>query len=159
MVWGKTRGVFGTCGNFKFEIYTLTDVKATRSLVKPMMNNVYMAASTNVTDNTDVFAAQPLNWTGQVDGNTTDKLDDGSEVFDPDINGAQATNITDGRTSFVTYDKDTASQLFCHKGGMADAVYDLCPDGNENYVIRNQRIIQLVAGNASDDGTLLVLGV
>lgn len=160
MAWGTSRTTFGTCGNFKFEIITLTDVKATRSLVKPTtMSQVHASYSTNVTDNKDVLAAQTLNWTGTADTDTENKIDDASETFDPAINGAQAHNTADNRTSFVTYDGVNTDQLFCHKGGTADAVYDLCPDGNETYQINSERMVQLVAGNANDDGTLLVLGV
>ena len=157
MAWSKALKTFGVCGNFRFAVHTLTDIKATKSLIKPMnMDRVYFVASTNETDNADVLLAQTLAWTGTADTNTLNELQDTSEVYDPDIDGAQAFNNTDGRTSFVTY-KD-ADELYCHKGGMDDAVYDLAPDGNEAYVIYSERIIQVTAVSANDDGTILVLG-
>lgn len=157
MAWSKTRGIFGVCGNFRFEIAKLTDIKATRSLYRPRtMNKVYFVASTNLTDNADVLAAQTLAWTGTADTNTANELQDTSEVYDPEIDGTQAHNTADNRTSFVTY-KD-ADELYCHKGGMDDAAYDLCPDGNETYTIYDERIVQVIAVSANDDGTLMIIG-
>ena len=158
MAWSISRGVHGVCGNFKFEIFSLTDIKATRSLVKPRMGQVHFVSSTNLTDNADILAGRTLSWTGTADTNTTNKLVDASEVFDPNINGAEAYNTTDNRIAQVTYDKDTASALFCHKGGMDDAAYDLAPDGNEAYLISSERIVQVTAVSANDDGTLMVIG-
>lgn len=158
MAWSRALKTFGVCGNFRFEIANLTDIKATRSLYKPRtMNRVYFVASTNLTDATDVLAAQTLAWTGTADTNTLNELQDTSEVYDSEINGVQADNTADNLTSFVTY-KD-ADELYCHKGGMADAVYDLCPDGNETYIIYSERVVQVIAGTADDDGTILIIGV
>lgn len=122
------------------------------------MSQVHFVSSTNTTDNADVFAGQTLNWSGTADSNVANKIADSSETFDPQINGAQAFNTTDGLTSFVTYDGSNTDQLFCHKGGSADAAFDLCPDGNEAYHIRSERIAQVLAASANDDGTLLILG-
>lgn len=163
MAWSKAIPKFGVCGNFKFEIWSLTDIKATRSLIKPItMSQVHFTVSTNVTDGTDVLAAQTLAWTGTADGNTDNELIDSSEVFDPEIDGCQAHNTADNRTSYVTYKE--ATKLYCHKGGWraypftGDAVYDLCPDGNETFTIYSERVVQVIAGTADDDGTLLIIG-
>jgi len=157
MAWGTTKKIFGVCGNFKFEFVNLTNVKATQSLIKPVrMNRIHFVSTTNLTDNTDHLAGQTLNWSGTADTNVTNEIKDTSETFDPEIDGAQAHNTTDNRTAFVTY-KD-ADELYCHKGGLADAVYDLCPDGNEVYSITSERIVEVTAQTADDSGTLLIIG-
>lgn len=165
MTWGTTLKTFGVCGNFRFAIHDLTDIKATRSLLKPMnMDRVYYVSSTNTTDNADVLAGQTLAWTGTADNNVLNEIKDTSEVFDAEIDGAQAHNTADNLTSFVTY-KD-ADELYCHKKTIystdpssgQDAVYDLCPDGNETYTIYSERIVQFIAATADDDGTVLVMG-
>ena len=175
MAWTIGRKAFGTCGNFKFEIFNLTDVKATRSLIKPRMGRVDFVSSTNTTDNADVLAGQTLSWSGTADGNTANKLVDSSEAFDPAIDGAQAHNTADNLTSFVTYDKDNTDALFCHKGGSddsialndgdgtstaqtGDAAFDLAPDGNETFTIDSQRIVQVTAASANDEGTVIIFG-
>lgn len=167
MAWTKSLKTFGVCGNFRFEIISLTDTKSTRSLVNPRtMDRIYYVGSTNTSDNADVLNAQTLGWTGTADSNTVNKLVDGSETFDPEINGAQANNTTDNRTSFVTYDKEDTTSLFCHKKTThstdptsgQDAVYDLAPDGNEAFTIYSERILQVTAVTAGDEGTLLIIG-
>ena len=61
MAWGKSITKFGVCGNFKFECHTLTDVKATRSLVRPrIMSQIHFVASTNESDNADILNAKTL---------------------------------------------------------------------------------------------------
>lgn len=158
MAWSISRGIHGVCGNFKFEIFNLTDIKSTRSLIKPRMGQVHFVSSTNTTDNADVLGAGTLSWSGTADSNTVNKLVDASETFDPLINGAEAYNTTDNLISLVTYDKDATTALFCHKGGMDDATYDLAPDGNEVFLISSERIVQVTAVSADDDGTVLIIG-
>ena len=158
MAWTKTRQAFGVCGNFRFKFYDLTDVKATKSLINPCMQAVYFVNTTNTTDAADTLIGGTLNWAGTADTNTTNKLVNTSETFDPEITDAQAFNTTDNLTSYVSYDKDATTALFCHKGGTADAVYDLAPDGNEVYEILSDKIVQVTAVSANDDGTILIIG-
>lgn len=154
MAWGATKKLFGVCGNFKYEIYSLTDVKATRSLVKPAMNKVYQVASTNTSDNADIFNSKTLAWTGTTDAATASILTDSSEVFDPALMGFQFSNTTDNAWGSIEYKDD-------------DELYTMKPDksaratiiGNAKaYTIYDERIVQLVAQDAGDDGTMIIFG-
>jgi hypothetical protein len=161
MAWSYTKKVFGVCGNFRYAFYNLTDIKATRSLIRPDgITRVRFSCSTNTTDGTDVLLGQTLTWTGQTDGTTANTLEDSTQVFDPRINFCLASNTSDNTTCMVNY-KD-ADQLYCwtkignsSKGlGVAVDAFDT----TKNYTIYNERIVQVVAGTANDDGTLLVIG-
>lgn len=162
MAWGDTKIAFGTCGNFKFEFHDLTDVKATRSLIRPttVHNKVHFVASTNETDGADVFGAQTLAWTGTCDSDTANEIVDSSETFDTMLNNTVAYNVETGdanlgKGAHIVY-KD-ADELYCFALGDKTA-YDLCPTGDEDYRIDDQKIVQVVAGTANDDGTLLIMG-
>ncbi len=155
MAWGTTKKLFGTCGNFKFEIYSLTDVKATRSLIKPGVQAIKFVASTNTSDGADIFNAKTLAWTGTADGNTPNELVDSSETFDSALTGYQVSNTTDNAWARVEY-KDADELYVMTPDGSARA--DLFPDGNEAYTFYNERVLQLVAQTAGDDGTLIIIG-
>jgi hypothetical protein len=173
MAWGQTLKTFGVCGNFRFAVHTLTDIKATRSLIRPMnMVRTFFVASTNETDNADILNAQTLSWTGTCDTNVANEIKDTSEVFDPELSGCQASNTADtvgvaNPTLMARVDYNDADELYCSSGYAVDQTggadfgqkaFDLCPDGNETYTIYSERVIQVTAVSANDDGTILVLG-
>lgn len=162
MAWSFTKKTFGVCGNFRFAFYNLTDIKATRSVVKPEgFNSVKFLVSTNTTDNADVLAGKTLAWTGTADTDVANELKDTSQVFDSRINGLQVANTADtvGETNpslmadVVLKDADEL-YTFKHEG----SAYDCFPDGNETYTIYNERVVQFIAVSANDDGTVLLMG-
>ena len=166
MAWSHTKGKFGVCGNFRFAFINLTDIKATRSIVKPEgFNSIKFVASTNTSDNADVLLAKKVSWTGTADSNTANELVDSSETFDPRLSGLQVSNTADTASSSVTLmsyvDYKDADELYCSTGAsdvMGTEVYDAFPDGNETYTIYNERAIQCMAVTAGDEGTLLLIG-
>ena len=158
MAWGTTRKMFGVCGNFKYEMVTLTDVKATRSIIRPTVpSRVMFVATTNETDKADVFNGKTLAWTGSADTNTVNELDDSGETFDPALYELMVENTTDTDNARVIINSSDATRLLCYKPDKT-AVKDAFPDGNEAYTIYNERAIQVTAASANDDGTLLILG-
>lgn len=174
MAWGYQHIKWGVCGNFKFEIVTLTDIKTTRSLIKPRtMSQVNFVASTNETDNADVLLAKTLAWNGTCDSKVANQIVSSAQVFDPLLTGTYAANITDTvhptnnptLIGYVSY-KD-ADELYISSGYAVSQAsgadfgkkpFDLCPDGNEDYTIYSERIIEVLAVSANDDGTLLIIG-
>ena len=158
MAWTATKKMFGVCGNFKWEILNLTDVKATRSVVKPGFTTVYQAYSTNTSDNKDVLNAQTLAWTGTCDTNTPNELDDSSETFDPALYDLFAQDTTAASAvARVAINASDATRLLCYKPNRS-AVYDAFPLGSETYTIYSERAVQLAAVTAGDEGTLLIIG-
>lgn len=176
MSWGYTKKIFGVCGNFRFAFIDLTDLKTTRNIIKPEgFNSIKFSSSTNTTDGDDVLLSKKVSWTGQCDSDSTNKIDDNAEVFDPGLDGLEVTNTTDAASgSFekmgrIGFDKTNADQLFIAGGrlgagtnpgrdGFGTAVYDLCPQGNENYTIYSERAWQILAVGANDDGTIFIMG-
>ena len=161
MAWGYTRKIFGVCGNFRFSFIDLTDVKATRSLIRPAgLNSVKFISTVNTTDTADVFAGVTLAWTGTCDSDVENEVADAGEVFDTRMNGCMISNTTDtvgvANDSLVANIKrhDNTSLYTFHAG----AAFDLCPDGDETYTVYDERVVQVVAGTANDDGSLLVIG-
>lgn len=154
MVWGNNKTFFGTCGNFKFEIYTLTDIKSTRSLILPGLTKVDFIASINLTDNADILNGRTLAWSGTTDGAAANELTDASETFEEGLTGTQFSNTTDtawGKAEF----KD------------ADELWTMKPDGSvrstiigtgKAYTFYSERIIQVVAQDANDNGTMIIFG-
>jgi len=182
MAWTDGNGqnllTFGVCGNFRFEIYSLTDVKATRSLVKPMMDRVRMVASTNETDNTDVLNAKSLNWTGTQDSAVASQINDAGEVYDKVLTGEIVYNVETGDGSLgdgcvvgysdantmLTDDPAFFGQRFRSDNTTNDSgetmpteAQTLC-NATEDYSIVSERVIQVVAADANDDGSMLVIG-
>lgn len=158
MAWGTTRKMFGVCGNFKYEMITLTDVKATRSVIRPTIpSRVMFVASTNESDNKDVLAGQTLAWTGTADTNTPNELDDSGETFDPALYELFADNTASQLVARVIINASDATRCLCYKPDKS-AVYDAFPAGTETFTIYNERAVQLIAATAGDDGTLLILG-
>ncbi len=159
MAWGTSRSCFGTCGNFKYEFHDLTDVKATRSVMKPNYCRFpAFISSVNTTDGTDLFKAQFLNWTGTTDSTTAGELVDASEVFDGFMNGAIAENTTDKVQGIIQRKDDDELYTWAvrgNDGSVADT--DAFPTGKA-YIIRHDRMIQTIAQDANDDGYLIVLG-
>jgi hypothetical protein len=162
-------------------MYTLTDIKATRSVVYPAgLSSVKFVASVNTSDKADVLAGQTLAWTGTADTNVANEIKDTSEVFDPALNGSFAANTADGAGASFTVtgkvDYKDADELYVKSGYnnvaattgntgegddariLGDLPYDLCPDGNETYTIYDEHKIQVIAVTANDDGTLFVMG-
>ena len=168
MAWSITRKAFGTCGNFKFVFYRLTDVKTTRSVIEPKgLSFVKFVATTNETDNADVFAGKTLAWTGTADTDVANEIKDSSEVFDPALQGSYAANTADtvgvaNPTLIARVDYKDADELYCSSGynvgGIGTAPFDLCPDGDETYTIYDEHKIQVIAVTANDDGTLIAIG-
>jgi len=160
MAWGYTRHKFGVCGNFKFEFISLTDVKATRSLIKPTLpTKCAFVATTNLTDNADILAGKTLAWDGTADSNTPNELIDSSEVFDARLYDVFVANTdaTAFTTARVQLKSGETTKLNLYKPDRS-AVYDAFPSGNETYTIYDERVIQVIAASANDDGTLLVMG-
>lgn len=155
MAWSWSKGQFGVCGNFRFLFVDLTDVKSTRSIpLTEGFNSVKFTSSTNTTDNTDVLLIKKVSWTGTADGDTANELVDSSETFDPAVSGLQCDNTTDTTNCVVDY-KD-ADELYCkaYNGAAADTF----PDGTDTFTIYNERRIEIIAGTANDDGTILMIG-
>jgi len=164
MAWGVSRKVFGTCGNFKFVFYDLTDVKATRSLIKPMLNKVSFVASTNTSDNADVFNAKTLNWTGTQDSIVANQLNDAGEVFDTALNGLTVYNnmgsdASEGIGAMAVYSDANTLLTFALDGNKGGGAATTLFNASETYIIDNERIVEVVAQDAGDDGTLFVMGV
>ena len=162
MAWSYSRKTFGVCGNFRFSFIDLTDVKATRSIIKPEgINSVKFTASTNTTDNDDVLLTKTLAWTGKAAVYQENHLEDTGEVFDPRLGMLVVHNVETGDAklglhAYMVYDGTDPDDLsLIDNTGTAT---DLFPDGNEDYVMYNERVIQTIAGTGDDDGTLLVIG-
>ena len=144
----------GVCGNFRFKIYSITDAASTNSVINTDMCSVRFIGSSNKTDNADTFRARVLNWTSAADTNTLNEIQDTGETFVAQLTGSQAWNSTDNRTCTEVEFKD-ADELYTYK---SDAAYDLCPDGNETYLILDDHKIMVTPVTANDDGYLLVFG-
>ena len=171
MVFSYVRKAFGVCGNFRFKFYDITEAQNTRSIINTDMQGVHFVASTNTSDNTDNFKAQTLSWTDTAQVNVTNKIDmNATATFDPALTGLQIDNTTDGLTSTVEYsladtdhlwgidnDVQGATQV-SGEGGVNAALFDICPDGNEEFRIKNQKLVILDPVTNADDGTLLVIG-
>jgi len=156
MAWTATKSAFGVCGNFRFAFYDLTDIKATRSLIKPEgIGAVKFVASTNTTDNTDVLLAKALKWDGTADTDHANGMEDGSETFDPVVNGLRIDDIDDNGLATVYIHTDTDTLLCFDSDG---AAVDLFSTNDEVFQLYNERVIQVLAGDADDDGTLFVMG-
>ena len=166
MTWSYTKDIFGVCGNFRFAFVSLTDIKATRSIVRPEgFNSIKFTASTNTTDSADVLLTKKVSWTGTADGDTENELVDSGEVFDPRLSGLQAANTADTASSSVTLqsyvDYKDADELYCSTGASNDLgteVYDAFPDGNETFTIYSERAVETLAATANDEGTILIMG-
>lgn len=155
MAWGFSRTGFGVCGNFKFEFHALTDAKATRSLVyATYVPKIHFSTSVNTTDNADTFNAQSLSWTGTTDAATANELTDSSEVFDPVLTGLQAVNNTDGKWMALEYkDADELYTMYPNKSARATQIGTA-----KAYTIKTERVVQVTAVSANDDGTLILIG-
>jgi len=164
MSWGYTKKAFGVCGNFRFAFIDLTDIKATRSVVKPEgFNSIKFVCTTNTSDKQDVLLGKTLNWAGTAVTDLTYKIDtNGGEVFDPRINGLQVFNsessdALEGVSGILVYDSSDTDQLYIFNPDTG-AAYDLFPDGNEDFSIVDERSVQVLAADAGDDGTMFIMG-
>lgn len=150
---------FGTCGNFKFEFVNLTDVKATRNIIKPKhCRNVGFVTSINTTDGTDLLKAQTLNWTGAADSTVAGQIPDSGEIFDGILGGVIAENTDDNYQGLVHRASDTnlyAVQAAGNDGSYASTALFI---NTKNYIIRNDRVIECIAQDANDDGRLIIFG-
>lgn len=180
MVWAWSKKTFGVCGNFKFAFIDLTDIKATRSIVKPEgFNSIKFASSTNTSNNTDVLLTKKCSWTATCNADTEFKIDTAGEVFDPQLDGLEVANITDTASEVggsevhligkVGYDKTNADQVYVEGGAVTvptspgkdqhgTQAYDLCPDGNEEITIYSERAWEIISANAGDEGTIFIMG-
>ncbi len=171
MAYSYKRKVFGVCGNFRFKIYTITDAQNTRNIVKTDMNKVDFVASTNTTDNADNFKAQTLSWTNTAQADVENKIDmNATATFDPALTGLQVHNTTDNLTSTIEYSLADTDHLWgidndvqggtgaSGEGGVTAVLFDICPDGNEEFRIHSERLIILDPVSNDDDGTLMVIG-
>ena len=163
MARSYTRQTFGVCGNFRLEIWDLTDVKATRSIVKPMMDRIRVASSTNTSDNADVFNAKTLSWTGTAAVDQENHLEDTGEVFEAGIDGqivynTETGDAKQGLSARVNFDSTDTDDLSLVDLTSSASNSDLFPDGNEDYAMKSERVVQVLAATAGDDGTLLLIG-
>ena len=162
MAFSFERTKFGVCCNFRFKIFSVTDAQSTTSIVNPVMN-VSFVASTNTSDNADVMGAKPLRWSSTADTDVLNEIKDTAVTFKAGLTGCAAYNTTDNLTGNVEF-KD-ADECYAFKTGQqietsagSTTTYDVCPDGNEAYLIMSDRRIQVTPVTANDDGTLLVIG-
>jgi len=161
MAWTATIGQRGVCGNFRFKFYDITDAANTISVVKTDMNAVRFLSSTNTSDNADNFKAQTLNWTGTCDADTANNIEDSSETFVGALTGLQAFNTLDTvgtpvrLNGFVEFQSGNTDNLLVTSGGSA---FDLCPTGDETFIIADQRHVMIDPVTNADDGTLFVMG-
>lgn len=158
MAFSFTRSFIGSCGNFKFRVFTLTNVQDSISIMDAGMN-VLFCNSTNTSDNADVFNAKPLAWESTCDNNTANEIVDSAVTFvEGTLDDCQAWNQTDdpALSGVVSY-KD-ADELYVWKSLNSGTAYDICPDGNEKYLIQSAKKIMLDTATSDDDGTLIVFG-
>ncbi len=160
MAYSATRKVFGVCGNFRFKFYNIIDAQNTNSVVKTDMHRVEFVSSTNTSDNADNFKAQTLSWTGTVDANTVNELEDSSETFVAeltDLHVFATSGANDGSPAIVVFQVGDTDNLLLFAPSDKTAT-DLFPAGNETYAFKDQRHIILDPVTNDDDGTLLVIG-
>jgi len=157
MSWEYTKKQFGVCGNFRWEIIALTDIKATRSIIRPGFTRIFQAYSTNTSDNKDVLNAQTVLWTGTVDTNSPNELDDSAATFDNGLYDSFAFNTATGSPARIQINLTDATRYLCYKPSRS-AVSDPFPGGTEAYSLSTERALQITAATAGDEGNVLIIG-
>lgn len=158
MAFSIKRTFLGVCGNFRFRFYTITDVQDTISIFDTAIN-VLFCNSTNETDAADIFNAKPLAWSSACDTDVSNEIKDTTVTMNKALQGLQAWNQTDSGDDTSGYvDYKDGDELNAYKDKYASAARDICPTGDETYLIQSKTHIQMDTASSDDDGTLIVFG-